>query len=50
MQISKHKEAKFICKRCLNPFSLETVYNKHREYCNLNDEVRIDMLPPDTQK
>ena len=48
MQISKHKEAEFICKRCLNPFSLETKYNEHRELCNLNDEVRIDMPLPNT--
>ena len=48
MQISKRKEAKFICKRCLNLFSLESAYNKHRELCNLNDEVRADMPLPNT--
>ena len=50
MQISNHKQAKFICKRCLNPFSLESTYNKHRELCNLNDEVRVDMPLLETQK
>ena len=48
MQISKHDGFKFICKRCLNPFRLESAYNKHRELCNLNDEVRVDMPLPNT--
>ena len=48
MQISNHKETKFICKGCLNPFRLETAYNKHKELCNLNDEVKIDMPLPNT--
>ena len=49
-QISKHDGFKFICKRCLNPFSLESAYNKHKELCNLSVEVRADMPLLDTQK
>ena len=44
MQISKHNEVlNLYVKQCLNPFRLETACNKHKELCNLNDEVRIDM-------
>ena len=40
IQINKHDGKKFICDRCLNPFTSEQVLNKHYEICDASNPVR----------
>ena len=42
-QVSKHKEKCFICDNCLNPFPTEESLNKHKEYCDTNECIKINM-------
>ena len=42
-QVSKHKEKSFLCERCLNPFPNEESLNKHEEYCNTNECIKVVM-------
>ena len=42
-QVSKHKEATFICRRCLNPFKSVDSINNHKLYCSSNEEVKVEM-------
>ena len=42
-QISKNKNKKFFCLRCLNPFSTQELVYKHEEYCRDNETVRVKM-------
>ena len=42
-QINKHKEAIFICERCLNDFKTEKSLKAHEEYCNTNECIKINM-------
>ena len=42
-QVSKHKGKCFICDNCLNPFPTEESLNKHKEYCETNECIKISM-------
>ena len=42
-QVSKHKEKCFICVNCLNHFPTEESLEKHKEYCDTNECIKIDM-------
>ena len=42
-QVSKHKEKCFICENCLNPFRTDESLNRHKEYCNTNECIKINM-------
>ena len=42
-QISKNKNKKFFCLRCLNPFGTQELVYKHEEYCRDNEAVRVKM-------
>ena len=42
-QISKKKNKKFFCDRCLNPFGSPELLVKHDEYCGKNEAVKIAM-------
>ena len=42
-QVSKHKGKCFICDNCLNPFQSEESLNKHKEYCDTNECIKIKM-------
>ena len=43
LQVSKHNGKCFICENCLNPFKIEESLNKHKEYCDKNNCVKINM-------
>ena len=42
-QISKNKNKKFFCLRCLNHFCTQELMYKHEEYCRDNEAVRVKM-------
>ena len=42
-QVSKHNGKRFICDNCLNPFPSEESLNKHKEYCDTNECIKINM-------
>ena len=42
-QVSKHNGKSFLCERCLNPFPTEESLNKHEEYCNTNECIKVVM-------
>ena len=42
-QVSKHKEKCFICVNCLNHFPTEESLEKHKEYCDTNECIKINM-------
>ena len=42
-QISKRNGKCWICENCLNPFASEDSLNKHKEYCETNECVKIKM-------
>ena len=42
-QVSKHNGKCFICDNCLNPFPTEESLNKHKEYCDTNECIKINM-------
>ena len=42
-QVSKDKGKSFLCERCLNPFLTEESLNKHKEYCNTNECIKVVM-------
>ena len=43
-QTSKRNGAQYYCMRCLNPFHSQESLDKHLEYCNTNEAVKIEML------
>ena len=43
MQVSKHKESKVFCERCLNHFPNEEKLEIHMESCEQFDFVKIEM-------
>lgn len=43
-QITLHCTKIFICRRCLQYFGREDLLNKHKEYCNTHEAVRV-VLP-----
>ena len=42
-QVSKHKEPKVFCLRCLNHFPNEEKLSIHEEYCWNNGAIKIEM-------
>ena len=43
-QVSKHgKKTQHFCLRCLNPFWCQESLNKHQEYCNEYEGVKIEL-------
>ena len=46
-EVSKHKSKMYFCPRCYNAFQSETSLEKHIEYCNSNEEVKICMPKDD---
>ena len=42
-QASKGKRKEYFCLNCLNPFPSEESLNKHGEYCNEHEVVKINM-------
>ena len=42
-QVSKHHRQCFLCDNCLNPFKSKESLDKHREYCDNNECVKINM-------
>ena len=42
-QVSKHKGKCFICDNCLNHFPTEESLKKHKEYCDTNECIKINM-------
>ena len=42
-QISKNKNKKIFCLRCLNPFGTQELVDKHEEYCSDNEVVKVKM-------
>ena len=41
--INNHQHKRYFCYRCLNSFNSEKSLNKHTEYCQNNEEVKIEM-------
>jgi hypothetical protein len=41
-QTSKHKEKKFYCRYCINPFYTEKALQDHLEYCSNKEAVKIE--------
>ena len=41
--INNHQHKRYFCYRCLNSFKSEKSLNKHTEYCQNNEEVKIEM-------
>ena len=41
--INNHQHKRHFCYRCLNSFKSEKSLNKHTEYCQNNEEVKIEM-------
>ena len=42
-QASKGKRKEHFCLNCLNPFLCEESFNKHEEYCNKHEAVKINL-------
>ena len=42
-QVSKGKRKEYFCLNCFNPFSSEESLNKHKEYCNKHEAVKIKL-------
>ena len=47
-QVPKNNGKHYFCLRCLNPFLCQQSLNKHREYCQQHDSVKIEMPEPVT--
>ena len=42
-QVSKHNGKIFICDNCLNHFQTEKSLDNHKEYCDTNECIKINM-------
>ena len=47
-QVSKHKSKLYFCLNCLNGFDEMEKLEKHKEYCNEEESIKINMPKPDT--
>ena len=45
---NKHKGSRSFCLNCFNSFNTQDALNKHMEYCNNNECVKINMPPEGT--
>ena len=47
-QLNKRKSKLYYCLNCLNAYDKEDKLYKHKEYCSENDNIKINMPPPET--
>ena len=47
-QVNKHKSKLYFCLNCLNGFDTMEKLEKHKEYCNEEESIKINMPKPDT--
>ena len=47
-QLNKRKSKLYFCLNCLNGYDNEEKLNNHKEYCSENENVKINMPPPNT--
>ena len=47
-QVNNHKSKLYFCLNCLNGFDDPEKLEKHKEYCNEEESIKINMPPPDT--
>ena len=47
-QINNHKGSREICLNCFNSFNSPEALDKHKDYCYVNECVKITMPPPGT--
>ena len=47
-QVNNHKGKLYFCLNCLNAYDKPEKLNKHKEYCSENENVKINMPPPET--
>ena len=47
-QVNNHKGKLYFCLNCLNAYDEPEKLNKHKEYCSENENVKINMPPPET--
>ena len=47
-QVNKHKSKFYFCLNCLNGFDDPEKLEKHKEYCSENENIKINMPPPET--
>ena len=49
MQATKHEHKRYYCLRCLNGFDSIDSLNKHKEYCQKHNPVKVDLPPKGTK-
>ena len=47
-QVNKHDHKLYFCLNCLNGYDQPEKLDKHKEYCNEKESIKINMPPPDT--
>ena len=47
-QVNKRKSKLYFCLNCLNGFDTMEKLEKHKEYCDEEESIKINMPPPDT--
>ena len=47
-QVNKHSHKLYFCLNCLNGYDNSEKLDKHKEYCNESESVKINMPPPET--
>ena len=47
-QVNNHKSKLYYCLNCLNGFDDPEKLEKHKEYCSENENIKINMPPPET--
>ena len=47
-QVNNHKSKLYYCLNCLNGYDHTDKLDKHKEYCSENENIKINMPPPET--
>ena len=47
-QVNNHKGKLYFCLNCLNAYDEPEKLDKHKEYCSENENIKINMPPPET--
>ena len=47
-QVNKHSHKLYFCLNCLNGFDEPEKLQQHKEYCSENENIKINMPPPET--
>ena len=47
-QVNKHDHKLYFCLNCLNGYDEPEKLEKHKEYCNEEESIKINMPPPET--